>query len=49
LLIDTSFPEATKAAPFAIGASYTVNGRSLVVFVLKASSRFSWRTPRALH
>jgi glycogen operon protein len=34
LLTDTSFPEVTKAASFAIGASYTVNGRSLVVFVL---------------
>jgi hypothetical protein len=34
LLIDTSFPEVTKAAPFALGASYTVNGPSLVVFLL---------------
>jgi isoamylase len=49
LLIDTSFPEVTKSALFAIGASYTVNGRSLVVFVLRASNRFSWRTPPALH
>ena len=34
LLTDTSVPEVIKAAPFAIGASYTVKGRSLVVFVL---------------
>ena len=34
LLIDTSLPEVTKAAKFAIGANYTVNGPSLAVFVL---------------
>ena len=27
-------PEVTKAPPFGIGASYRVNGRALVVFVL---------------
>ena len=41
LLTDMSFPEVTKAAPFVIGASYTVNSRSLVVFVLTKS--MAWR------
>lgn len=36
LLIDTNDPEMAEAPPFAIGAEYTVIGRSLLLFVLKA-------------
>jgi glycogen operon protein len=36
LLIDTNVPEMPETPPFAIGASYTVTGRSLLVFVLEA-------------
>jgi isoamylase len=36
LLIDTNIPEMPETPPFAIGASYTVTGRSLLVFVLEA-------------
>ncbi len=36
LLIDTTFPELPTMPAFAIGATYTVTGRSLLVFVLEA-------------